>query len=365
MSQPASTLTLLSFGLIKLRKIRQFMVRLLFGLSLALLLALPTLIALPVKAAERIFFSFGLLERSVSVASLEAFAEDGRVNSDLASFLRFLRPEQQQELGTALTTTHQLDPVTISQGSYEPMGAEVLRFVGSLLQTGQRQNGLYALRSAMILSAGQPEGFTLLDVLHRFPTNGVRLDLRVALAMLRQGEQFFNETNAVIAGIEQLARDSAPATTVTASDLPDLRQPGGVPFTMQSFTITDARRDHSYPVNLYLPQGFPQSNGADPVRLVVLSHGLGSSRADFADMAKHFASYGFAVALPEHVNSNFDLQQAVLAGRASEVFRVSEFVDRPKDISFLLDELERRNQSEWQSRMNLEEVAVGGHSFGG
>ncbi len=365
MSQPASTLTLLSFGLIKLRKIRQFMVRLLFGLSLALLLALPTLIALPVKAAERIFFSFGLLERSVSVASLEAFAEDGRVNSDLAGFLRFLRPEQQQELGTALTTTHQLDPVTISQGSYEPMGAEVLRFVGSLLQTGQRQNGLYALRSAMILSAGQPEGFTLLDVLHRFPTNGVRLDLRVALAMLRQGEQFFNETNAVIAGIEQLARDSAPATTVTASDLPDLRQPGGVPFTMQSFTITDARRDHSYPVNLYLPQGFPQSNGADPVRLVVLSHGLGSSRADFADMAKHFASYGFAVALPEHVNSNFDLQQAVLAGRASEVFRVSEFVDRPKDISFLLDELERRNQSEWQSRMNLEEVAVGGHSFGG
>ena len=342
-------------------KIRRFSWQVLLGIALTLLLALPTVLSVPVRAAESIHFSYGLLERSLQVSSLEAYAQDGRVNSDLARFLRFLSPDQRVELRTALNTTHRLSPVAVSQGFYEPMGERVLSYIGHLIQTGQRQNGLSALRSAMILSAAQPDGFTLLDVLRRFPTRGIRFDLKVMLAAARQGEQFFQETNAVIDGIEQLARETQSSTALTAADLPDLRQPGSVPFSKQSFTLTDPSRNYSYPADLYLPE----LNGSAPVPVVVLSHGLGSNREDFADVAKHFASYGFAVALPEHLGSNFDLQQAVLAGRASEVFHVSEFVDRPKDVSFLLDELERRNQTEWQNQLDLQHVAVGGHSFGG
>ena len=342
-------------------KIRRFSWQVLLGIALTLLLALPTVLSVPVRAAESIHFSYGLLERSLQVSSLEAYAQDGRVNSDLARFLRFLSPDQRVELRTALNTTHRLSPVAVSQGFYEPMGERVLSYIGHLIQTGQRQNGLSALRSAMILSAAQPDGFTLLDVLRRFPTRGIRFDLKMMLAAARQGEQFFQETNAVIDGIEQLARETQSSTALTAADLPDLRQPGSVPFSKQSFTLTDPSRNYSYPADLYLPE----LNGSAPVPVVVLSHGLGSNREDFADVAKHFASYGFAVALPEHLGSNFDLQQAVLAGRASEVFHVSEFVDRPKDVSFLLDELERRNQTEWQNQLDLQHVAVGGHSFGG
>ena len=342
-------------------KIRRFSWQVLLGIALTLLLALPTVLSVPVRAAESIHFSYGLLERSLQVSSLEAYAQDGRVNSDLARFLRFLSPDQRVELRTALNTTHRLSPVAVSQGFYEPRGERVLSYIGHLIQTGQRQNGLSALRSAMILSAAQPDGFTLLDVLRRFPTRGIRFDLKVMLAAARQGEQFFQETNAVIDGIEQLARETQSSTALTAADLPDLRQPGSVPFSKQSFTLTDPSRNYSYPADLYLPE----LNGSAPVPVVVLSHGLGSNREDFADVAKHFASYGFAVALPEHLGSNFDLQQAVLAGRASEVFHVSEFVDRPKDVSFLLDELERRNQTEWQNQLDLQHVAVGGHSFGG
>ena len=342
-------------------KIRRFSWQVLLGIALTLLLALPTVLSVPVRAAESIHFSYGLLERSLQVSSLEAYAQDGRVNSDLARFLRFLSPDQRVELRTALNTTHRLSPVAVSQGFYEPMGERVLSYIGHLIQTGQRQNGLSALRSAMILSAAQPDGFTLLDVLRRFPTRGIRFDLKMMLAAARQGEQFFQETNAVIDGIEQLARETQSSTALTAADLPDLRQPGSVPFSKQSFTLTDPSRNYSYPADLYLPE----LNGSAPVPVVVLSHGLGSNREDFADVAKHFASYGFAVALPEHLGSNFDLQQAVLTGRASEVFHVSEFVDRPKDVSFLLDELERRNQTEWQNQLDLQHVAVGGHSFGG
>ncbi len=347
------------------RAVCQFTLRLLLGLSLTLLLAWPTLLALPIQAAERIYFSFGLLERSISVASLEAYAETGQVGSDLARFLNFLTPEQQVELRTALTVSHQLSPVAVSQSFYEPMGEQVLGYIGNLIQTGKRQNGLFALRSALILAAGQPGGFTLLDVLHQFPTRGIRFDLKVALEALRQGERFFNQTNAVIDGIEQLAQQSQPSTPLDISDLPDLRQPGTVAFSKQSFTLTDASRNHSFPVDLYLPQFSSPQFSSERVPVVVLSHGLGSSRADFADVAEHFASYGFAVAMPQHVNSDFELQQAVLAGRASELFRVSEFVDRPKDVSFLLDALEQRNQTEWQNRLDLQQVAAIGHSFGG
>ena len=322
---------------------------------------------LPAKAADRIHFSYGLFERSLSVESLDAYAEDGTVNSDLAFFLGFLSPEARTEFRTVLNTTYDLDPVAVSHSFYEPMGERSLRYVGNVIQTGQRQNGLYALRSALVLAAAQPDGFTLIDVVRQFPTQGMRIDLKVLLRGLRRGEEFFNQTNAVIDGIEQLAAETGSGTVVgEPADLPNLREPGPFQFSEETITLTDPSRDRTYPADLYIPQ-YPQTadTGSASIPVVVLSHGLGSSRRDFADVARHFASYGFLVALPEHIGSNTELQQAVLAGRAFEVFRISEFVDRPLDVSFLLDELERRNQSEWQGRLNLQNVAVFGHSFGG
>jgi predicted dienelactone hydrolase len=319
--------------------------------------------SLPGRAAESVYFSYGLLERSVAVDSLEAYAETGTVHSDLAFFLGFLAPDVQAEFRTALRTSYHLSPVAVSQSFYEPMGKKVLGYVGNLIQTGKRQNGLYALRSALILAAAQPDGFTLIDILRQFPTQGMRIDLAVALDALHRGEAFFNQTNAVITGIEQLARQTESESASEPIDIPDLRQPGTFQFSKQTLILEDTSRDRTYPVDLYLPQ--TQSSAPASVPVVVLSHGLGSSRADFADVAEYFATYGFAVALPEHTGSNYTLQQDVLAGRAAEVFRVREFVDRPLDMSFLLDELERRNLSEWQGRLNLQHVAAAGHSFGG
>lgn len=339
------------------RRLYQFGIRVLIGIAFVVLTTLP------VRAAEKVYFSYGLLERSISISSLEAYAEDGTVNSDLAFFLGFLDSNTQEEFRTALTTRRHLSPVAVSQIFYEPMGEKALGYVGNLIQTGKRQNGLYALRSALILAAAQPGGFTLIDVLRQFPTSGMRIDLQVALNALQRGEAFFEETNAVIAGIEQLAQQTETATSIQPTDIPDLRRPGPFEFSQQTIVLKDTSRNRTYPIDLYLPQTNDTIPASIPV--VVLSHGLGSSRADFSDVAEYFASYGYAVALPEHIGSNHDLQQDVLAGRASEVFRFSEFVDRPLDVSFLLNELERRNQTEWQGRLNLQQVAAAGHSFGG
>lgn len=339
------------------RKLYQFGSRVLIGFASIAMMALPA------RAAEKVYFSYGIFERSVSVSSLEAYANDGTVNPDLAFFLGFFDSGAQEEFRTALTTSRQISSVAVAQIFYEPMGEKALGYVGNLIQTGKRQNGLYALRSALILAATQPEGFTLIDVLRQFPTSGMRIDLEVALHALRRGEAFFEETNAVIAGIEQLAQQSETEASIKPTDIPDLRQPGPFEFSQQTIVLEDTSRDRTYPVDLYLPQTDDVAPASIPV--VVISHGLGSSRTDFSEIAQYFATYGYAAALPEHIGSNHNLQQAVLAGRASEVFRVSEFVDRPLDVSFLLDQLERRNQTEWQGRLNLQRVAAAGHSFGG
>lgn len=321
------------------------------------------LITVPARAADKIYFSYGLFERSVSLASLETFAENGTINPDLGFFLNFLSREDQADFRGVLTTRHQLNPVAVSQTFYAPLGETSLRYIGNLIQTGKRQNGLYALRAALVQAAEEPEGFTMLDVLRHYPTRGMRIDLAVALAAYRQGNAFIRKTNAVIAGIDRLAQEATSTNAPSSAQLESLQSPGPFQVSMQTITLVDASRNRRYPADLYVPNLDNAAPASVPV--AILSHGLGASRKDFSDVAQHFASYGFMVALPEHIGSNTALQQAVLQGRARQAMVPSEFVDRPLDITFLLDELERRNQSEWQGRLNLQHVAVLGHSFGG
>ncbi|MFM7439251.1 MAG: alpha/beta hydrolase family protein, partial [Snowella sp.] len=54
-----------------------------------------------------------------------------------------------------------------------------------------------------------------------------------------------------------------------------------------------------------------------------------------------------------------------MAGFFREPFDLNDFIDRPRDISFLIDELQRRNPTEFGNRLDLNNVGVYGHSFGG
>jgi predicted dienelactone hydrolase len=99
--------------------------------------------------------------------------------------------------------------------------------------------------------------------------------------------------------------------------------------------------------------------------VVIISHGLGDTLVNFRDLGSHLASYGFAVALPEHIGSNLAQKEARFRGLSNEIFQSREFLDRPLDVTYLLDELARLNPTEYEGQLNLEQVAVIGHSFGG
>ena len=317
---------------------------------------------LPTRAADTVYLDFGVLGRSIPTESLAHFAETGEVDTDLAPFLRRLTPEQTDGVREALTASREVDLVRISQWNYSPMGEDLLRFTGKLIQTEGRLNGQRAIRAALLAAAADGES-SLIDVIEHFPTPGLRLDLDQLLTVVGQLAAEADETLAVVEAITQQSQADAAAAPIDLATLPDLTQPGPYATRRISLTLQDpSRNNRTYPVELFVPENLAAVPGQLPI--VVLSHGLGDTRTSFLDVER-IATYGFAVALPEHIGSNATQKEALFSGLDHDLVKPREFLDRPLDISFLLDELERTNASQYQDKLNTNQVAVLGHSFGG
>jgi predicted dienelactone hydrolase len=321
------------------------------------------LISLPVQSAETIHFRYGLLGRTLHLRSLEEFAKTGKPNSELQSFFDFLKvdSQKQQEFRQILTEPMQVNPVLLSQFFYTGIGAGFLRQFGSYIRTEANNNGFYALRSAIVLAAGSPEGLSLLNVLRQYPTN-MRIDVEKSLSLSKAANTVLDATDFFTQALKALsqteARQAAPTDFSTLTDLTKL---GHYEIKQQRWHLRDEKRNRSFYVNLYQPHPLP--SGQIPV--IVLSHGLASNPEDFANRARYLASYGFFVAVPQHPGSDTLHAENLVQGLSKNVFVLQEFIDRPLDIRFLLDELEQRNQTQFAGRLNLQSVGVMGHSFGG
>ncbi|MBD1870459.1 alpha/beta hydrolase [Cyanobacteria bacterium FACHB-471] len=331
------------------------------------------LVASPASAAERIYFSYGIIERSISIDSLEIYAEEGTIEADLEAYSRYATPEQLEQLRTLLSAKAELSPVAIAQFLYTDQGEILLRRLGAIIQTEARQSGFYAIRSALILAADDPEGLTPLNVLRKFPVTGIRIDLSRTLSVVSNLEQLINQTTEAVNAIEQQSELEAASDPMTdSSSPPDPRRLGSFTWQRQTITLNDPSRDRTFVADVYLPleatgdPNYPLAPVAS-ARVIIMSHGLGSDRTTYRYLGEHLASYGFAVAIPEHPGSNADQLQALVEGRASQVTEPAEFINRPLDVTYLLDELERLNQSDFafQGRLNLQQVGVVGQSFGG
>ena len=354
--------------MIKLKKKQYLWLSWLSCLSLSVL---PLTIC-PVLSAERIYVSYSLFERSIPVKDLEIYAQEGRLTPNLAAYTRYLNKQQLANLRVGLQAQINLDPVTISQFLYTPIGERLLQRVGQVVQTDARQSGFYAIRAALILAAASPRGLTALSVLRNFPSQGIRVDLAKGLGILQSVQEFIAQTNAAVVAVQN---QSQPADNthpeLNAFQVKALQFPGPLAWekitlqlndqTPRRLELTGAPR--AFLADIYLPKLV----SVRPSPVIVISHGLGSDRMSFAYLAQHLASYGFVVAVPEHPGSSSQQLQALLSGGSNDVTKPTEFVDRPLDIKFLLDELNRRSQSDlvFQGRLNLEQVGAIGQSFGG
>lgn len=319
--------------------------------------------AAPALGAERIYVTYGPVEVSVPIESLALFAKEGKIDSNLDGFAQYANESQLAEIRRALQAKAEISQVTIAQFLYTPQGEVLLRRLGRLIQTKARQPGFYAIRAALILAASDPEGLTIVNVLRKFPTYGIRIDIARGLGIANELTSLINRSNQTIAGVAQLSEaQAALQSTIPPAVRLQPQLPGPYTWKKSSVTLTSPNRDRTFNMDIYLPQRSPQ-----PAPVVVISHGLGSDRIAFQYLAKHLASYGFAVAVPEHPGSNAQQIQNLVTGRTNELAEPAEFINRPLDIKDLLDYLTKLSTTDpaYQGQLDLQRVGVIGQSFGG
>jgi predicted dienelactone hydrolase len=337
----------------------------LLGLGLGLAASLA---GQPGLAAERISVSLGILGDSFQVSSLENYAKTGKVAPDLQDYFRLLDPAQEVKLREALNTKADVSVVAVAQFLYSPQGEILLQRLGQVIQSEARQPGFYGIRAALILAAAEPDGLTPLNVVRKFPTRGVRISLGRSWEMAQELNDLIEQTQASVAKVEAQAGVEAAAEitqgiAAIAAQLPNLSLPGPLQWDRQQFLLQDQGRDRELPVDLYLPRLQTGNSAAPPWPTVVISHGLKSDRTAFIYLAEHLASHGFAVIVPEHPGSNQAQYDALLKGLVDEIADPKSFVDRPLDISFILDFF--TEEPEFASLMDLTQVGIVGQSFGG
>jgi predicted dienelactone hydrolase len=319
--------------------------------------------ALPGKAAEKIYFKYGPFIESLDVSSLESFAKTGKINSDLKFYFGIAKANDRtkQKIRELLVQRSNIKPFEVSQFFNSELGYEILERFGQYIQTPSWLNGKQSLRAGVVLAAFDSKGLTLLNFLQKLPVD-VYIDVEAVLKGFRSLERVNKATDFFIQKMSSFSSvESLSGATVDFAKLPDLRQMGPLGVQEKRWVLKDANRNRQFYVLVFQPQQW--RTGKTPV--LILSHGLGSKPEDFAARAKHLASYGFLVALPQHPGSDVQQVQELKQGLSSAYFLTSEFIDRPRDISYVIDELERRNHAEFGGRLDLQSVGVAGHSFGG
>lgn len=320
----------------------------------------------PVFSAEYLQVDYGLLSFAVPIDDLATFAETGEVPEALDGYLQYLPSDARQQFREVLIREYPVGPVAVSQVTYSSIGEDFLTRLGDIVETSGGENGAQALRAALILAAANPDGFSILNFLKAFPTTGIHVNGGRLLTLQQEVSSYFSYRDAALEAIAAQSGQEAAAMSEAFDQaaVPDLSDRGDIAFTktvlrlQNEFPGIPADQPRIFNVGLYLP-----TQASSSTQLVIISHGLGSNPAEFTAMAEHLASYGLAVAVPEHPGSNTDYQQEFLANLSYEGINPEEFVYRPWDVKTVISSLAA--DPEYQQRLDLDNVGVIGHSFGG
>jgi len=240
-------------------------------------------------------------------------------------------------------------------------GERLLNFFGNVINIEGGSNGKFVIRGAIVSSALSPEGLTLLNFFRNLSVD-VQIDVTEAIALAKNIDLVVKGTEAFVDEVATLsAQEAQKAPPVDYSQMADLSKRGNYAFTEKKWLLKDTSRNREFYALVYQPNQWRKTK--TPV--VVISHGLSSNPEYFHDKARHLASYGFFVISPQHIGSDEIYKQEFEQGYHRDIFDVNEFVNRPLDISFTIDELERRNQREFGGNLDLKNVGIYGHSFGG
>lgn len=120
-------------------------------------------------------------------------------------------------------------------------------------------------------------------------------------------------------------------------------------------------RDQARGKDLLMTIEYPTRSGSNP--LVIFSHAYASSNRDYVGLSAHWASQGYVVIKPAHADAARTLR-GVDDQWTSQT--ASDWRERVRDVTFILDSLDRLEQAypELQGKIDRTKVGVGGHSYG-
>ncbi|MEM6451789.1 MAG: alpha/beta hydrolase [Cyanobacteria bacterium P01_D01_bin.105] len=330
----------------------------------------------PVYAADEIrLLVGGPLVFSVSVDSLEAFAQYGDINKDLRLLTRFVDGEAITGLSQALQASIPLTVQQVDNLGYSVLGQDILSNVGQVIRPHPSLNGDRALRGAIITAAAQAElqseDWTAIDVMRKYPSQTIDVRLQELLTLRRFIRAALSENEQAVTAIQ--SQDAIETNQRNDSQLSlsqDLSVPGPYTFEKGMLTLTrDAERQtssgiesrYSFTTDTYIPEGLGQ-----PAPVVIVSHGYSDTKENFGFIGRHLASHGFVVLIPEHVGSDLRFRLNYTEGRLQTGMNPTEYVSRPQEVSYLIDQLEMLLASSptWAAQVDLDRIGVVGHSLG-
>ncbi|MDB9440473.1 alpha/beta hydrolase [Sphaerospermopsis kisseleviana CS-549] len=328
-------------------------------LLLVLSMLLPTFgMSNSVMAAEQIYAAYSILEIPIPVMSLETYTKTGIIDDKLAVYQQYISSDKLQKLRKILLSNVKITPAVASQFLHTQQGEFMLQRLAKLITAKSAQNDseIEDLRTAIISASGEPEGLTLLNLLRNYPSSSIRLNLADSLEIAGELENIISETQQAIAILQQQSKiEAATIPKKNLSFLANLQNPGIFTFKKSTLEFFDITRDRHLLTDIYIP------NLQNTTPVIVISHGLGLDSSNFRYLAKHLASHGFAVVVPNHPHLFFNNRNN------RKLQEANEFINRPLDIKYILDKLEKTNQSdgEFKGKLNLQQVGIFGQSFGG
>ena len=329
----------------------------------------------PGLGADEIRFSLdGAQIFSLSMEELATFAQTGEMTDNLKTYTGFINPKNIDFLRQGLTYSIPLDAATIAHLTQSPLGRDALFNVGKVVQASASDaNGAAQLRSGVMGAAtANPQGWTLIDALRQMPTPTIEIQVGKLLKLQQALSVYFAYNDAVVEAIQaQAVAEMKTQPALQPAALADLSEPGSYRVVKETVTVENpaVRQtragltvNYDFPVDLYLPQGL-----SGPAPIVIISHGFGDVKDSFTFMAEHVASHGFVAILPNHVGSDLSYRKDYLKGRLNTLLSPMEFLNRPQEITFLIDELEQlvKTSPIWANRLNVNQIGVMGDSFGG
>lgn len=326
-------------------------------------------IAQPSEAADTVNFRFNIFEVSVSVDDLEEFSKTGELRGALDTASRYISETDMATFRRILTERADVPISLLSRFLYTSQGERALDILGEFIKTGPMLSGNRAIRAAAVLAtADKQNGLSLLNFLRKFPTSDIYFDIQEGLQTVGELSDLLQNTQKVVQmvnneAIKQAGQSGSPSPTPI--QLADLRNKGGLTWDRYSLNAPAIDNRYEIPFYLFVPKSASAKSASIPA--IVIYPGLISNREPLLYLAEHLASYGFAVVLTVSPNSSAEQLDKLIIGAASEIAPPQSFIERPNDITAVLNYLEKSPQTgnPNSANINWQNVGMVGHSFGG